>query len=321
MLDVYMPMMKSSALIAAGRLGLFEALADGPLPVAQLAARIESSVRGTTALADFLLALGFLEKHGESLANTASTQRWFTSRGQVDFTPGVLWTQDAWQIMSGLTDVVRNGAPEKLLWNTMEENPLLGERFAAYMGAFAMDLGPDLIAHVPISTQYRRLLDLGGSHGQHAIRFCRRYPQLDAVIMDLPSALRDTAATVSQAKLSDRIRLNPGNFLEQDWGVGHDVVFYLSVAHCQSAQDNGNIIRRIGESLNQGGLLVIHEYLTEVPVSAYHAAFRLTLLTETGTSTYAYEDYRRWLVEAGFDSVSRIDLNPLEKGSLILARR
>jgi hypothetical protein len=45
------------------------------------------------------------------------------------------------------------------------------------------------------------------------------------------------------------------------------------------------------------------------------------LLYETGTRTYSDQEYRGWLQEAGFSSVSRIDLNPLEKGSLLLASR
>ena len=40
MLDVYMPMMKSAAIILAGRLGLFEALAKGPLSLPELVAKI-----------------------------------------------------------------------------------------------------------------------------------------------------------------------------------------------------------------------------------------------------------------------------------------
>jgi hypothetical protein len=43
-------------------------------------------------LADFLVTIGYLEKHGEQFANTASTQRWFTRAGQVDYTPGLSWT-------------------------------------------------------------------------------------------------------------------------------------------------------------------------------------------------------------------------------------
>ena len=75
MLDVYMPMMKSAAIISAGRLGLFEALAKDPLPLPELAAKIQSSLQGTATLADFLVVIGYLEKQGECIANTASTQR------------------------------------------------------------------------------------------------------------------------------------------------------------------------------------------------------------------------------------------------------
>jgi hypothetical protein len=107
----------------------------------------------------------------------------------------------------------------------------------------------------------------------------------------------------------------------EDWGTGHDLVFYLSVAHNHTADENRHIIGRIGESLSQGGLLVIHEYLAETPLDALDAAFRLTLLVETGTQTYRYADYCDWLTEAGFQSITRIDLDPREKGSLILARR
>lgn len=321
MLDVYMPMMKSAAIISAGRLGLFEALAGGPLPIVTLAARIHSSLRGTATLADFLVSIGYLEWRDDCLTNTSSTQRWFTSAGQVDYTPGVLWTHAAWSMMGQLAEAVRSGAPEKTLWETMVDEPQLGPLFSSYMRAFSHDLGPDLLRHVPIAAGHQRLLDLGGSHGLHSIRFCHRYPQLEALIIDLPSALGDTAETIAQEGLSERIRLSPGDVLEHDWDGRHDVIFYLSVAHNQSPEDNRRVIRQMGEALQAGGLLVIHEYIPETTPNAFQAAFRLTLLSETGTRTYHYEDYAEWLNEAGFTAIERIDLDPLEKGTLLLARR
>lgn len=321
MLDVYMPMMKSSAIISAGRLGVFEALADGPLSASALAARIAASVQGIVTLADFLVTVGYLQKQGDSFANTTSTQRWFTSAGQVNYTPGLLWTHEAWSMMGGLAESVRRGGPEKLLWDAMVDQPQLGQLFSAYMGAFAADLGPDLLEHVPVSPNYRRLLDLGGSHGLHSIRFCQRYPQLDAVIVDMPSALTETGDEIERVQLSDRIRLSPGTLQEHDWGCDNDLVFYLSVAHNHTAEENRLAIQQIGESLQPGGLLVIHEYIAESPLDALNAAFRLTLLIETGTQTHTDADYRDWLNAAGFTAIQRIDLNPREKGSLILAHR
>ena len=321
MLDISMPMMKTAAIVAAGRLGLFQALADGPLTPAELAGKIQSSERGTNMLADFLVAIGYLETQGRCVANTSSTQRWLTRLGQIDYTPGVLWTHEAWPMMASLSDAVRSGQPESTLWDAMVERPELGALFSAYMQAFAQDLGPDLLRHVPIDSTHRRLLDLGGSHGLHSIRFCQHYPQLSSRIVDLPSALSHTPSTIAREGLAERIELSPGNLLDHDWGCEHDVVFYLSVAHNQTADDNRRVIQRIYDALNPGGLLVIHEYLAETPNTPLNAAFRLTLLFETGTQTYAYRDYSGWLAAAGFSSISRIDLDPLEKGSLILARR
>jgi len=172
---------------------------------------------------------------------------------------------------------------------------------------------------VPLRPGQRRLLDLGGSHGLHSIRFCEHYPQLSAQIVDFPSALADTPARLAAHGLSERIALTPASVLDHQWAPGQDVVFYLSVAHNQTADDNRRVIRRIRDSLNPGGLLVIHEYLDDQPPSPYLAAFKLTLLYETGTSIHREADYRAWLDEAGFTSVRRIDLDPPEKGSLLLA--
>ena len=40
---------------------------------------------------------------------------------------------------------------------------------------------------------------------------------------------------------------------------------------------------------------------------------------DTGTQTYRCGEYADWLASAGFANIRRIDLDPLEKGSLILA--
>lgn len=320
LLDYYLPMMQSAALVAAGELGLFEALAEGPRDAAALAEAHAADAGGVARLADFLVALGYLERQGEAYANAERTQRWFTSRGHVDYTPGLHWTREAWQMMGDLASAVRRGGPAQTLWQKMDEAPHLGSTFADYMAAFARDLGPDLLAFVPVQPGQCRLLDLGGSHGLHTIRFCERYPQLTAHIVDLPSALARTPETLARHGLDERVTLSCGNVLDFDWGAPYDLVFYLSVAHNQRAADNRAIIQRIHDSLAPGGLLVIHEYLDDPARNAFLAAFRLTLLYETGTALHSEAEYREWLGAAGFSSVERIDLAPAEKGSLLLAR-
>jgi SAM-dependent methyltransferase len=272
-------------------------------------------------LADFLVALGYLQRRGTDYANTDSTQRWLTSAGAIDYTPGALWTHEAWAMMGDLDRAVKAGRPAQTLWERMALEPHLGPLFSRYMHAFAQDLGPDLVARTPVAPQHQRLLDLGGSHGLHTMRFCRHHPQLQAVIVDLPSALTDTPASIAAADLADRISTRPGNVLDLGWGEGYDIVLYLSVGHNQQPEDNRRVIAEIARCLRPGGMLVVHDYLAGNPLNAFHAAFRLTLLFETGTRTYSEAEYQAWFDAAGFARTQRIDLDPLEKGSLLIAHR
>ena len=107
MADVFLPMMKSAALIAAGQLGLFQALADGPLDTAALAAVLRCSPDGVIRLADLLVSVGYLVREGSQWANAPQAARWFTRDGQVDYTAGLLWTGEAWGLMATLADCVR----------------------------------------------------------------------------------------------------------------------------------------------------------------------------------------------------------------------
>ncbi len=321
MADVLVPMVQSAALIAAGQLGLFEALAEKPLVLSALAASLKCDLRGVRDLAQCLATCGYLVREGDTYSNAPHAQRWFTSKGQIDYAPGLRWSGLSWQLLSGLAESVRRGGPETMLWSLMEEKPEWGPTFSRYMEAFARHLGPDLVANVAVASGATRLLDLGGSHGLHSIAFCRAHPELSAVLIDHASALTETGATIANAGLQGRITLRPGDLRDADWGSDYDVVLLLSVAHNQTAADNADLMTRISRALRPGGLLVIHEYLADAPISPYGAAFQLALLSETGTQQWTSLDFAGWLDHAGFAPPRRVPLMPADKGTLMLAKR
>lgn len=321
MIDAYLAMMKASALITAGRLGLFEALADGPLEPGALAEKIDASAIGIESLADLLVETGHLERVGRSLANSAATARWFTSKGEVDFIAGLVWTADAWTLMGELPDAVRRGGPAQSLWDRMEAAPELGDRFSRYMRAFAHYLAPDLLRLVRLPANATRLLDLGGSHGVHALSFCRHYAALDAVIVDFESALRDTCDRIEKIGLADRVTVQTGDIRACDWGGAYDVVLYLSIAHNMGAEDNRRVFAHLAAAMRPGGKLIIHDYPSETTPDLFGAAFGLTLLVETGTRAFNYAELSNMLASAGFSVVERHVLVPAEKGTIIIAER
>jgi SAM-dependent methyltransferase len=320
MMEAYLSMMRASALIAAERIGLFEALAGGFVAPDALAHRLDVSEIGLGRLADLLVETGHLERRGTSLGNTPATMRWFTSRGEVDFSAGLAWTADAWTIMSELPDAVRRGAPVQLLWDRMDADPALGMRFSRYMRAFAEHLTPDLLRLVDLPADAARLLDLGGSHGIHATSLCQQYPRLHSVIIDLESALRDTETSIDAMGLGDRISVRPADIRACDWGGEYDVILYLSVAHNLYAHENQRIFRHARSVLRPGGKLIIHDYPRETTPALFGAAFGLTLMVETGTRAFTYAELWDMLTKSGFSTIARHVLLLAEKGTIIIAQ-
>lgn len=328
-LDVYWPMMSSAALITAGELGVFVALGKGPLLVEELASRIGASVNGADKLCAVLVQTGYLERTPENqLCNSPHAQAWLSQTGEQDMNSGLRWFAQAWQIMSGLREAVVNGRPKTVLWDLMQTNPGMGPAFAAFMKDYAASVVNDVQRAVVLPTAAKNLLDVGGSHGLHAAAFCRRYPELRAVIFDLPVSLTNTPNLIANWNLSDRIRCVEGNIVTDSITGTFDVITYFLVAHNHTDADNAQIIRKMAAALNPGGVLFVYEYardpaarFTVSSTEALASAFDLTLLTETGTNMHTAERIQAWLRDAGLTNLQRADLQPIEKGSVFSAQK
>jgi SAM-dependent methyltransferase len=321
MLHAYIPMMTASALATAGRIGLFEALAGGAREVRSLADTLGISVDGAERIVDFLVAAGFLRRAGIYVANGDAAMRWFTSHGVVDYSTGLAWSSYAWGILDDLPAALAEGKPRQLLWDRMAAQPEMGTGFSRYMASFAQHLAPDIVAAVTLPDRPLTLLDLGGSHGHHAITFCHAYPRMKAVIVDLESALTETQVRIEREGLADRITLRPSDLRHPDWGEGYDIALYLSVAHNMSPAENRANFRHLARATKPDGVLILHDYPRETTPALFETAFRLTLLTETGTRTYSYAELGSYLEEAGFLDHHLQVLDPAEKGALITARK
>ena len=323
-LDVYWPMMASAALITAGELGVFMALGQGALRVEDLAARIGASVNGTDKLCAVLVQTGYLERTPENkFCNSPHAQAWLSQTGAQDLNSGLRWFAQAWQLMSGLREAVVNGQPTTVLWDLMQANPGMGSAFAAYMNDYAASVVDDVQRAIELPPHARTLLDVGGSHGLHAAAFCRRAPELRAVICDLPVSLTNTRSLIASWGLSDRLRCVEGNIVTDAIAGTFDVITYFLVAHNQTDAANARIIQKLARALNPGGTLFVYEYVREPSAGhtissteALAAAFDLTLLVETGTHTHTAERIQSWLQDAGLEKIQRTDLQPIEKGSI-----
>ena len=311
--------------LAAVRLGVFEALADAPLLSAALAQRLQTDPRGTALLLNALESLGYLRRQEAAYAHTALTAKWMLRRSG-NFGPGFeFWGASLFKLWDSLEDSLRAGQPALNLYHWIEDQPEVSRAFQEWMIALAGFTTDEILRLVRLPAGAQRLLDVGGGHAAYSVAFCRRYPALAATVLDQPQALITARANITSAGLLDRITLQAGDFLAGDLGDGYDAALLFNVVHGFSDEQNRALVSRASRALRPGGLLVLAEQLAGGPPGgAAHAVQQILGLTYYHLlqgQLYGFETVADWMRAAGLSSVRRVDSLRLPGTTLVLGSR
>lgn len=319
--DIIGPAIKAAAIVAAGNLGLFKLLAGGPRTTVEIAGILGADELGVKILTEALASVGYLERVGDRYGNGPVPRAWLTPSSRVDFTPLLLWVPLGWHLMEGIPEVVRRGGPERPLYEYVQERPELGRANAEYMKAMAQFAAEPIAGAVPIPDTARRLLDLGGSHGTFSVALCKRHPQLNAVVYDLPVAVAGTEDAIAAEGLTGRVAVQHGDYLADDIGEGYDVVLCFFLFHNHREEDNRRLVAKVGTAIKPGGMVVVHEFLRNEPPDAFNALYSLAFFMYSAGRNYSYPEITGWLADAGLGNFNRIDLPPGGQTSLLTAVR
>ncbi len=107
--------------------------------------------------------------------------------------------------------------------------------------------------------------------------------------------------------VGDRLRTLAGSAFEVDYGRGHDIALVTNFLHHFDAPTNVDFLRKVFSSLENGGRLVVLEFVpNEDRVSPpMPARFALTMLSNTPRGdAYTFKELHAMLTDAGFTDVS-----------------
>jgi len=265
--ETHAAFLHARAVMTAAELGLFDALADGPLPAPAVAAACGTDPEATARLLGALAAARYLRTGASGYALASSTRRWLLADGPRSVRDKLLFQFDEWDLASGLSTYVRTGEPARL-HETLSESAW--ERYGRAMRALARLSAPEVGLRTPVPRGAAALLDLGGAHGLYAAALCARHPGLRATVLDLPQAL-DPAGLPPAVPGADRVSFRPGDAREADLGEGtFDVVLMANLAHHLTAEENAELAERVARALRPGGVWIIQEWVR--PASQREAA-------------------------------------------------
>jgi len=154
--------------------------------------------------------------------------------------------------------------------------------------------------------QARRVLDLGGGHGQFAVEFARR--GFEVTMQDRPEVI-DLAERKGWLAGSG-VELFPGDFFETLPAGDFDIVFCAGVVYTFSAERNLALFRQVRPLIAPGGSLAVHTFLRGTDELA--TLFAAQMLGVPGGDSHSEANIRSWLEETGYTSVvrRRLDQRP-----------
>ena len=293
----------SRILLTALELNIFTVLDKHMLPAAEVAKKIEADERATDRLMNALVALGFLRKIHGKFYNTESSSQ-FLVKGKPDFMGGLFHTNELWKRWSTLTDAVKKG---KSVYDGKNAADDATESFIAAMHYRAIKEAKIISLMLDLSS-VNKMLDIGGGSGAFSMKFIEINQNMKAVVFDLSYVIPLTKKYVESFPLKERISYITGNYLEDDFGSGYDLIFLSAIVHINSFDENKRLIKKCYDALNSGGQIIIKDWVMNedrtFPASGAYFALNMLVGTRSG-DTYTENEMKDWLLSAGIKKIEK----------------
>ncbi|MCK4305559.1 MAG: methyltransferase domain-containing protein [Candidatus Eisenbacteria sp.] len=306
----------SQAVLTANEIGLFNALAKGPLPIRGLARRLQCSLRGVRALADALTVLGLLDRTGEQV-RIVEAARDLLVRGGEAYIGHLLQHQkhlyDRW---ARLAEAVRTGKPV----GRASRRGASRERFLRAMIEGSRPSVSEVVTQLDLSG-CGSLLDLGGGMGAYAVAFARRWPHLRVTLFDLPDVVTWAQCYFREEGMESRIGRIAGDARRDRLGGPYDAIFISNVLHIFSSREITSVLRRARRALNPGGIVAVKDFALRPdrrgPLRAGVFSLNMLVASEQG-GVYTDDEYEEMMNRAGLEKTAQ---NEMREASVLLVAR
>ncbi len=296
----------SQAFLTANRVGLFRTLAEGARDAAALARTLGTDPHRTRLLLDACTALGLVERTGDGAYRNAPVARAYLVPGKPGYLGDAVSYGEAMYAPWGeLERSLRDGTPvvpaEYYLGGDVERT----RRFVRSMHDRAIGIGQALVHMVDLAGR-SRLLDIAGGGGTYAVLFCRRFPGLRAIVLELPEVAQIAREIVAEMGAADRVETLAGDYGSTPFPDGCDVVLMSGMFHRETEATCRKLIGRARDALPPGGLLIVSDVFASAEGdSTFAALFGLNMaLSAPNGGVHGDADVARWMADGGFAEIA-----------------
>ncbi len=305
---------ESAALMSGVELGLFTAVSQGHNTIESAAAAIGIEVENAERLMTALTAMALLERDGDSFSNAADVERFLVQGTSSYAGPWMLFGKPQWNEWGELTTHLRQPkAAQKILGKY--DDSFTVERARAYHEAtYSIGMGAARRFHKQVDlTGRRRIMDLGGGSGCYCITAANTYPEVTAVVLDLPSVVVVTREFIAENKVQDRVTADACDFTANALPTDADVAIMASNLPQYSREIIAGVVQRVHDALLPGGEFhLIGEILDDDrrgPIGPALWGLSEAVSESTGLA-HSEADVIGYLASAGFQDVTATEFIP-----------
>ncbi|MGR6971215.1 methyltransferase [Streptomyces cynarae] len=297
----------AAALRAAARLGVADALGDGPMAVEDLAAAVKTEPRPLRRLLRALTCYGVFAEHEDGTFAHTDMSRLLREDDPNSLRYITLWCTEpwTWNAWPKLDEAVRTGR------NVVED--LYGKEFFTYLNEDAPE-SADVFnrAMTTSSRQSARdvaelldlsgsssVADIGGGQGHVVASLLEKYPSMHGTLLDLPPVVRNADPRLREGgALADRVRIVPGDCREAI-PVKADVYIIKNILEWDD-DSTARCLRNVVAAGGSGARVVVIENLVDdTPSMRFSTAMDLLLLLNVGGAKHTTKSMVDRITAAG----------------------
>jgi hypothetical protein len=300
----------TQALYVAARLGIADVLAQGPKGSVDLAGSLGVHADSLHRLLRALTALGVCAERHDGVFELAPLGQYLRTGVTGSLRSFALfWGGSLWPLWGTLLHSVRTGRNARALvtgkdpFASLAQNPEAASVFSGAMTEIAALMADGMVRACDWS-DIRRLIDVGGGHGELLVAILRANPAMRGVLFDLPQTLASATGSIETAGVGDRCELVPGSFFESVPGGG-DAYLLKSVLHNWNDDRALAILAACRRAMaGQGTLLIVERVLPDrmqpSPEHRVMAASDLNMMVALAGRERTASQFGALLAAAGF---------------------
>jgi predicted nicotinamide N-methyase len=245
---------ESAALMSGVELGLFTAISNGDDTIEKAASAAGIEPDNAERLLTALTAMTLVYRDGDRFSNAPDVER-FLVEGKPSYAgPWMLFGKPRWDDWGRLTDHLKRGKEERRVLGMYDDNFTVDRARIYHEATYSIGMGAARLFHRQVDLSGRkRIMDLGGGSGCYCIVAAKTYPQIEAVVLDLPPVVEVTREFITQNEVQDRVTAEPCDFTKDPLRRDADVAIMASNLPQYNREIISSVVAKVHDALLPGG--------------------------------------------------------------------